>query len=422
MRFFIRSVAFSLLPSAFVFGQVYEITEIPSFRADGQGETYASAINENDVVVGAAARENGARAPFRRMPNGQMLDLGFINSLTFQTTAAAINNSNVVAGNAQTQPGGFGSAWRFSDATGLVDLPELGGGDSVANGINSAGVLVGWANKAQGCGAPDCVSNPGFAVKWVGNAIQEVPGLGGYFSVAVAINDSGEICGYGATNGAWRGFRVGANSSVRPLAGLAAGNVQDQPLSMNNPGTIVGYAGVSGGARHAAVWRADTAEDLGTLPGFANSYAYCVSDTGIIVGAAFNNSSDARAVIFRRDGTPIDLNDLIDTSSGWTLRYAEGVNYSGRIVGEGTKNGVMRGFILTATLRLSIQRTAESLARVSWPAIYSNYVLESTDTLPSASWSPVNAPVTQVLENVGADVNISGAARYFRLKAPVGAN
>ena len=42
----------------------------------------------------------------------------------------------------------------------------------------------------------------------------------------------------------------------------------------------------------------------------------------------------------------VDLNTLIPLNSGWFLREARGINDQGMIVGNGTLNGVERGFLL----------------------------------------------------------------------------
>jgi hypothetical protein len=71
--------------------------------------------------------------------------------------------------------------------------------------------------------------------------------------------------------------------------------------------------------------------DLGTLGG-TSSYAYSINDNGQIVGWA-----DGRACLFDStgQGNNIDLNTLIDPSSGWTLIFANSINNHGWIVGQG---------------------------------------------------------------------------------------
>ena len=43
----------------------------------------------------------------------------------------------------------------------------------------------------------------------------------------------------------------------------------------------------------------------------------------------------------------IDLHDLVCTNDGWVLQEARDINNSGEIVGFGTHNGHLRGFLMT---------------------------------------------------------------------------
>jgi probable HAF family extracellular repeat protein len=48
-----------------------------------------------------------------------------------------------------------------------------------------------------------------------------------------------------------------------------------------------------------------------------------------------------------RNGTMYDLNTALPSGSGWVLQHATGVSDAGQIVGTGTFNGAIRGFLLT---------------------------------------------------------------------------
>ena len=75
-----------------------------------------------------------------------------------------------------------------------------------------------------------------------------------------------------------------------------------------------------------------------------------INDEGQIVGlgSPTSPSEDATGVAaLWDDGAVYDLNDLISTDSGWILTEADSINNLGQIVGIGTYEGQMEGFLLT---------------------------------------------------------------------------
>ena len=112
-------------------------------------------------------------------------------------------------------------------------------------------------------------------------------------------------------------------------------------LRVNNSGQVVGYS-ETGGTTHAFVWQNGALRDLGTLPGADASEAHALNDRGQIVGA-----SDDAATLWQA-GKVVDLNRLVPSASGWTLQDATGINAQGRIVGRGiAPDGHLHAFLLT---------------------------------------------------------------------------
>jgi hypothetical protein len=57
-----------------------------------------------------------------------------------------------------------------------------------------------------------------------------------------------------------------------------------------------------------------------------------------------------RPFIWTQRGGMQDLNDLINSTAGWVLNNATGINIWGQIVGQGTLNGQSHGYLLTPKL------------------------------------------------------------------------
>jgi probable HAF family extracellular repeat protein len=116
--------------------------------------------------------------------------------------------------------------------------------------------------------------------------------------------------------------------------------------AINNAGQVVGYSWlqVLGGSSHYRAWLYDgTLHDLGA-PGL--SIALAINNAGTVVGGFYLPESEWHAFIYR-NGHVYDLNNLLDDSSaGWSLYQATGINASGQITGWGFHNGPLSGFIL----------------------------------------------------------------------------
>ncbi len=346
--------------------QQYTVTGLGTLRSGGLGASSAFAINSTDVIVGSSDTESGPSHAFRLRPGGTMEDLGSINSPSFFSFARAINTAGTITGAGATQSGGFAEGFVHDDGTTLTPLPWLpGGGDCYGQAINAAGTIVGWSNRGTGCGAPTCTGFSGNAVRWDGLVIQALVGLGGYYSVATGINDSGDICGYGSIrdDSATHGFRFPSGGEHGLDLGTLGGT-GSQADAINNSGQIVGWAQMPGDTEtHAALWADEGAEDLGTLTGKARAEAVAINGSGVIVGYSSGlDGSNPIATLFRPGALPIDLNTLIPPDSGWVLTLAYGIGSSGKIVGVGLTNGFSRAFVLTPsaacpqlTVKLSTQ-------------------------------------------------------------------
>jgi probable HAF family extracellular repeat protein len=90
-------------------------------------------------------------------------------------------------------------------------------------------------------------------------------------------------------------------------------------------------------------------QDLGTLPGFPDSFGNAVNAFGQVVGTLITAGGEITHAFLYSNGRMTDLNDLIPAGSGFTfLASASGINDAGQITGTGTtSSGATQAFLLT---------------------------------------------------------------------------
>ena len=117
-----------------------------------------------------------------------------------------------------------------------------------------------------------------------------------------------------------------------------------------------------------------TLRDLGTLGG-NSSYAYGINDAGDVVGYSYVDAAGVSHAFLFENGIMIDLNDLIDPNSGWTLTEAYAINSGGQIVGAGIFDGAEHAFRLDLA---SIPGNSLADAAVPEPSTFSLSLIAAT--------------------------------------------
>ena len=247
----------------------------------------AYAINGSGQVVGNAYTAGDAAEHAFLYGNGVMQDLGTLGGNS--SAALAINASGQVVGSTDN------GAFLYTNGT-MTNI-----GNFIPSGINDGGQVAGSA--FAGGGPHACIYNNG--------TLQDLGALGGTFSLANAINDSGQVVG---------------------------------------KAQIPGPSGVLGAYYHAFLYSAGGMTELGTLAEYYNSDALGVNANGQAVGVAYNSADIFSSAFLYSNGAIVDLNTLIDHSTGWTLEEANAINNNGWIVGSGVNpNGDEDAFLLTPT-------------------------------------------------------------------------
>ena len=306
----------------------------------GAASTAQDAGDFAQVVVGQAQTTNGAFHAFIDGLAGRrdLGTLGGASSVAFSVYGAIVGQSQTATG--QTH------AFLYDNPFGLnsrmVDLGTLGGTFSAAYGVE--GVVVG-ASRIAGDARID-------AFQYLNGVMSPLAATRGGDSVARAIK-GGVIVGYSCTagNASCRAVQF-ANGVATTLFTLGGNSVAN---SLNFNGQIAGTSALADPTVKHAVFLVAPGQlptDLGTLGG-RNSEAFDINDRGHVVGTSDTASSGPHA--FWWDGTTMmDLNAFLPAGSGWVLQSATGISEGGQIVGTGTHNGAMRGFILTPPTDLQL--------------------------------------------------------------------
>ena len=238
-------------------------------------------------------------------------------------------------------------------------LPFLGGNISEAFGTNDSAQVVGMAEAGYTdptCIRPQVLSY--FGVVWNpdGSIQRQLQPYGDdHISVAVGINDAGEVVG-GSGPCAPLSPSIGAHallwqngSTTATDLGNFGGTTNNVAFAINQNGQIVGFSGLPGNTTaHAFIWQNDAMTDLGTLPGDVFSLALSINNNGQIVGESCDAKGTCRACLWQ-NGSPTDLNTLVVAGSTARLLVATDINNEGQIVGQAydQTSGNTIGFVAT---------------------------------------------------------------------------
>jgi probable HAF family extracellular repeat protein len=341
-------------PSAVV-PSFYQVTDLGTLNGDfcsgnvGRS-SFATALNDDGRVVGGSCAFVGF---FQRVTHamswsdGSMTDVGTLglgnDRSPDQSVANGINNAGLIVGrnfiNDAAGTSDVAVLWSSGTATRLDTV--IGGDFSSALDINNTGQIVGLRGFL-----PDIASWSAFQYDTRSGQMTALPGLGGTFrSVATSINDLGDAVGYATT-------LLNATHAVRwrslvPTDLGTLGGTHSFANGINIAGDVVGESWMPGDTgSHAFLYSAGMMHDLGTLGGGSSS-ASGINDSGQIVGTASTSTNEQHAFI-SDGGVMIDLNSLI-ASSGWVLVQATAINASGAVVGIGRINNETHAFLLSPT-------------------------------------------------------------------------
>ena len=321
----------------------------------GGNTSFARSVNDFGQVTGNAQADTSSPSPrlnaFLWSAPGPMQNLGVLPGSNNFSRGYDINNSGVIVGESDNNTS---RAFRWDPVNGMVGLIRLAGDNDrgVAHGINDSGTIVGISSNGT-------TSRPTMWVNDIAQDLGSIDGSTSSFGRAWSINNQGQAVGFSSTgiSGVSSKATLWDQGTVVNLGSWET-NSFSEAFAINNSGTIVGAAvnGTTGSGtsiRRATMWELNGGTpimtDLGSL-GLTFSEAKDVNDAGQVVGFATNISGFPQRAFLWENGTMIDLNDLIDTNSGWVLTTAESINSRGDIAGWGTFNGQTRAYLLVNSI------------------------------------------------------------------------
>lgn len=361
----------------------------------GGPSSTGNAINNIGWITGNSTEANGVQLATLWIGQRQ-IPLGTLGGPSSDVAWPVKNNSGLISGVSETgrhdplnetfSCPAFGltsgnSCVAFAWQNGkMMQLPGLGGNNSVGGGDNNVGQIVGWAedNVYDPTCAPPSPTATQFlqfeAALWHRDSagdwdVRELPPYAGDpDGAATAINDLGEAVGISGTCD----VAIGAYSAIHALLwrdgwpislGSLGGHGWNTPQAINNRGMVVGFDNGPNDLINnqlqfrwmAFIWTAQSGMvKIGTVPGDKMSQATDINDENQVVGVSYADYQfeGARAFIYQA-GKITALNDLIGSASAnWDISATGGINDRGEIAAQANpvSNGVANLSVAHAVL------------------------------------------------------------------------
>ena len=295
-------------------------------------------VNNNKQFVGSTFVGSAVHATIWQ--DGTIYDLDILE--TNSSSARAINDNGWVVGQAVGSLAVRPILWRNGLMEDLGSLDGSSNSSGVAFDINVSGDIVGSSYVSEPAGS----SSKAFL--WQEGIMRNLGTLGGKESIALSINDSGQVAGWSAdANNNTHAF-LWQNDSMQDLG--AMGRSYSIAKDINNLGWVIGVTRDVNATERGFLWKNGIMQDLELPVGYFASSAAAINDAGQIIINAFDENNQAHSLLWE-NGVAKDLCEITKCiSAGWDqLVIATSINSNGDIAGHGYINGKSYGFLITVT-------------------------------------------------------------------------
>ena len=249
----------------------------------------------------------------------------------------SLNNNGRVVGYGFTPAGQIQAMnWKNGIATPLGGISVFD--QTFANRVNILGRIAGAGYTLSASG--QIVAS--HALKWTGGVMSDLGGLGGNFAAALGINDSDQIVGFATTPGEAQTRAFAYDHGVMTALTTLPGATESYAYDISNTGYIAGAAVTSTPAR-PFLGHAGRAVALPSPAGARAGAANAVNDSGVAVGSyEISLATGEFAAVRWTGGQMLNLGNL---GGAFNYAVAADVNTGGQIVGTSNSPHGYTGFV-----------------------------------------------------------------------------
>lgn len=301
--------------------------------------------------------------------------LGFLGSWyssLYDSSGFGINNNGQAVGRSYvTHDAATGREAFIWDPVALAQgLGDAAGGSffSTAEAINDLGQVAGWGYPATGVQALFWSDAGGLL------------GLAGFSgtSAAYGINNAGQVVGKGRSANGEEAFVWSPSAGLNFLGDLPGGAYQSSAYDINDAGIVVGSS-VTAAGWLAFVWdQANGLRALESLPGFSDCLARSINDESpaMIVGYCYSSTAAESCIWDAASGQVVEtLGHLPDGSA---KNYARSINDAGQIAGSSlAADGTSRPFITFSGSAAGLVELQDMITTPNWTLTEANGINNS---------------------------------------------